>query len=71
MAARIPAAAGSLALAVESQHWTGPVLHDPAAGLSFGVGVATARIARVENAKSLENMTDEMKQGRATGGENW
>lgn len=48
-------AAALLALAVESQHWTGPVLQDDA-GSPPGVGVAAARIAREATVKSSANM---------------
>ena len=54
--AKIPAAAGAPAVVVLWQHCTGPVVHDDAGGVSLGMGVAAARIAREEMITIVENI---------------
>ena len=53
MDARSDAAAGLFAAWTDWQHWMEPVEHEVP---SVGAGVAAARIARVERARSLANM---------------
>ena len=49
------AAAGEPAVVVLWQHWMGPVVQ-VWGGVSLGMGVATARMAREEKIASLENI---------------